>query len=134
MNMDVVNTLLAAIPEVRAEQARVSEKRGRDPALGVTVSPDGFIAGAFPENARRRELEAKLMEFDEESLLKAEALFYFGRDRDGPFAQKLAFLRKLDEPKVRVVRTLLDKLYVCGQYFALAQAELQKQGLSLDAI
>jgi hypothetical protein len=100
---DVVNLILAAIPEIRAERAR------------------------------RDRLRQELLSFDE-SLLRAEAVLYFGRDRDVSFGDKLAYLRGLEEAREVIVSTLLEKVPACARYFAQAMANLQNEGLALEAV
>jgi hypothetical protein len=87
-----------------------------------------------PENVRRTELRTRLLSFDDESLLQAEALYYYGRDRDLPFRQKLDYLRRLDEPKEQIVSTLLEKLPACARCFAQAEADLRQEGLSIETV
>jgi hypothetical protein len=103
-NQAVIQAILAAIPQIRVERAR------------------------------RDRLRQELLAFDEESLLRAEAVMYDGRDRDVSFQEKLAYLRRLAEPKDWIIGTLLEKLPACARYFAQAQADLQKEGLSLDGV
>jgi hypothetical protein len=118
---DVVNLILAAIPEIRAERARRRE-HGTD----RTEMP--------VENVRSTELRNQLLSFDDESLLRAEAVLYFGRDRDVSFGDKLAYLRSFKEAKEVIVSTLLEKVPVCARYFAQAMADLPREGLSLEAV
>jgi hypothetical protein len=101
---EIINAILAAIPEIRAE--RVHRDRVRQ----------------------------QLLSFDDESLLRAEAALYYGRDRDVSFSEKLAYLRSLKEAKEVIVSTLLEKVPACARYFAQAMTDLQNEGLALEAV
>jgi hypothetical protein len=128
MTRDVVHAILTALPEIQAERARLNREHGSDRTgdIDLTRLP--------PENVRNTELRTHLLSFDDESLLGAEALMYYGRDRDVTFREKLAYLRRLDEPKDWIVGTLLEKLPACARYFAQAMADLPREGLSLEAV
>ena len=132
MTHDVVQTILTALPEVQADRARLNrERRDRPPDLVPATMPS--------ENVRRNELRRALMSFDAESLLKAEALYYYGRDGgdmtfDMTFVETLEYLRGLDEPKDWIVSTLLEKLPACALCFAQAEADLRKKGLSIETV
>jgi hypothetical protein len=128
MTHAVVHAILTAIPAIQAERARLHSERG------VTRPPDHRLTQMPPENVRRTELRTRLLSFDDESLLKAEALYYYGRDRDGTFREKLDDLRRRGEPKEWIVSTLLEKLPAWEMCFAHAQADLRKEGLSLETV
>jgi hypothetical protein len=125
---DVVNLILAAIPEIRAERTRLDRRHGIDQTDNIDLTE-------LPvEDTRSTRLRAELMSFDEESLLRAEAAMYYGRDCDVAFHEKLACLRRLGEPKELIVGTLLEKLPACARYFAQAMTDLQNEGLALEAV
>ena len=125
---DIVHAILTAIPHIQAERARLNHERG------VARPPDNRLTQMPSENVRESELRTRLMLFDDESLLKAEALYYYGRDGDLTFRKKLDDLRRRGEPKEWIVSTLLEKLPAWEMCFEHAQDRLQKAGLSLETV
>jgi hypothetical protein len=128
MTRYILHALLTARPQIQAEHARLTHERG------VARPSDNRLAQMLPENVRRTQLRTRLMSFDDETLLKAEALYYYGRDGDSSFRKKLAFLRRLGESKEQIVSTLLEKWPAWEMCFANAEDRLRKAGLSLEAV
>lgn len=136
MTKDVVQAVLAAIPDIQAEEDRLNREYGIDPTKGIDLFTDRSAwERTFEENPHIQELEQRLLGFDEESLLKTEALMYYGRDREPcRFREKLDSLRSHLDSKAEIVRTIMEKIPACGLYFEEAQRKLQREGLSIDAI
>jgi hypothetical protein len=128
MIRDVVRLILAAVSALQAERPRFDRGQGSD------LPPDGDLARVPASTTRRTELRTALMLFDDETLLKTEALYFYGRDRDLTFRQNLDHLRRLGEPKDWIVTTLLEKLPACAMCFTQAEADLRQEGLSIETV
>jgi hypothetical protein len=74
------------------------------------------------------------MGFDQESLLWAEALFFYGRDRDARFSEKLRDLRSRAETKSKIVEIILNKIPAWTDSICEAISRLKKEGLSITMI
>jgi hypothetical protein len=129
MIADLIRLLLASVSVLQAESAARSA-RGQD----LDWPDDDDLTGVLAHSACEDDLRTTLMPFDRETLLKVETLYYYGRDRDLTFREKLEYLRRSDEPKEWIVSNLLGKWPAWEMCFAHAQARLRKEGLSLETV
>lgn len=136
MLKDVVRAVLAAIPEIQAERDCLDRAAGIIPTEETDLFTDrSTVERTFEENTHEEELEQRLLAFGEESLLKAEALMYYGRDCEPcTFHGKLDYLRSRRVSKTEIVRTIMEKIPACGGYFENAQRKLQEENISLEDI
>ncbi len=136
MTKNVVQALLAAIPAIEAENNRLDEEYGTQNKVGIDLFNDRKqIERTFAKNAHEDRLEQRLMAFDDESLLKAETLMYYGRDRERcTFREKLNYLRSRRDSRHEIVRTIMEKIPACGEYLVVGQSKLRREGLSVDMI
>ena len=131
MTNDVVQAILAAIPKILAEEARLDKKHGIDPSKNSTL----MSAGDGEENVHETALESQLMSFDDESLLKALALVYYGQEHPKrKFEPMLYHFRKREMSKSELVQKLMEKVRSCPRYFAAAETCLERYGLSIRKI
>ena len=130
----VLGLLMEYQPRIEEESKRLDAKHGIDRSMGIDFFAENSIARRCEENAVETELQDRLMECDEETLLKVMALYYYGRDRDGSkYAEKLAYFRGR-ERKEGIVRTIMEKQPAWHKNFGIAIAALHKEGLDLDNI
>lgn len=135
MITDVIRAIQDAIPKIRSEEFRLDRKHGIDRTKGFDLFAEKSIERAFEDNVHEKELEETLMACDQESLLKVEALMYYGRDNDGStFTQKLEYLREHYDSKAMIVRTMLEKLPALTRYLQKGEAKLRESGMSVDTI
>jgi hypothetical protein len=128
MTKDVMQMVLATIPDISAEEDRLDHEYGIDPTQAIDLFNDRpALERAFEENSHDEELQQRLLGFDEESLLKAEALMYYGRDRDDcTYREKLDYFRGRRDSKAEIVRTIIEKIPACRGYFEEAERKLRK--------
>jgi alpha-glucuronidase len=121
-------------PKIEAEDARLDAKHGIDRSMGIDFFAENSIARRFEENEVETELHARLMECDEDTLLKIMALYYYGRDRDGStYAETLNYFRGREQ-KEGIVRTIMEKQPAWQHEFGIAIAALRNEDLDLDKI
>src|SRR4051812_19252411 len=122
MTERVVRMILEWLPYVEIEDRRLEEHH-------VNVE--------LRENVSGMQLQQRLLAaFDEESLLKAEALLEYGGGDGGggAFAERLASCRQRRQDKGAVVWAILGMLPDCRERVALAKDRLLREGLSLDTL
>lgn len=129
--LDGVKEILKAIPAIGAEEVRLDEKHGIDPTMGLQLFDEQSTIRLLETNREAEKLRAYLGTMDYETLLKLEALMYFGRDRDAPFAEKLDAFRRRKEARADIVRTILEKVPTCGRYFADGVERLLEEGVEV---
>ena len=135
MNTTIFNDIIELLPPIEREDQRLDEEHGINKELGLNVFDPNVIKRFFDENERESELEKRLMTYDYETLLKAEALLYYGRDHESTkYADKLAYFRGLEDSKEEIVRTIMEKLASFHNYITYALRKLQREGLTMENI
>ena len=132
--LDGVGEILKAIPAIEAEGVRLDAKHGIDQGVGLRLFDEQSTIRMLESNREADKLRAYLGSMDYETLLKLEALMYFGRDRDATFAEKLDFFRRRREARSDIVRTILEKVPACGRYFADGVERLLEEGADVNAL
>ena len=79
-------------------------------------------------------LKAFLATMAYETILKLEALMYFGRDRDATFTEKLDYFRRRKDARSDIVGAILEKVPACGRYFSDGVDRLLEEGVDLDSL
>jgi len=135
MNTAIFNDIIELLPRIEREDERLDEEHGINKELGLNVFDPNVIKRVFDENEREAELDKRLMTYDYETLLKAEALLYYGRDRESTkYTEKLAYCRNLKDSKAEIVRTIIEKLAAFHHYITYALRKLQQEGLTIESI
>jgi len=132
--LDGVREILKAIPAIQAEDARLDEKHGIDLAAGLRLFDEQSTIRMLEINREADKLREYLGTMDYETLLKLEALMYFGRDRDATFAEKLDAFRRRREARSDIIRTILEKVPACGRYFVDGVERLQEEGTEVSSL
>ena len=89
-----------------------------------------MIARSHEENKAKTDLEKMLMTYDDESLLMAKALLYYGRnDKPSAFKNELDRLRSRKAPKEEIVGTIMGKLPAFKVYIESALRKFKVEGL-----
>jgi len=132
--LDGVREILKAIPAIQAEDARLDEKHGIDLAAGLRLFDEQSTIRMLEINREADKLREYLGTMDYETLLKLEALMYFGRDRDATFAEKLDSFRRRREARSDIIRTILEKVPACGRYFVDGVERLQEEGTEVNSL
>ena len=132
--LDGVREILKAIPAIQAEDARLDEKHGIDLAAGLRLFDEQSTIRMLEINREADKLREYLGTMDYETLLKLEALMYFGRDRDATFAGKLDAFRRRREARSDIIRTILEKVPACGRYFVDGVERLQEEGTEVNSL
>lgn len=132
--LESVTEILKAIPAIGAAEVRLDEKHGIDPRSGLRLFDPQTMIRMLEINQEAERLKTYLRTVDYETLLKLEALMYFGRDRDATFAEKLEYFRRRKEARSDIVRTVLEKLPACGRYFSDAVDRLLEEGVDLNSL
>jgi hypothetical protein len=136
MLMDVLRDVLEAMPRIEAEDARLDEVHGITP-----IPPDGQFREMqwdsprlLEHNVHTEELERKLMTHDTQSLLKMEALLYYGRGDYDSFDDAVRYFRGMDGGTFEPIRTILEKLTVLREYVDRARRRLEAEGRSIETL
>lgn len=132
--LESVSEILKAIPAIEAGEVRLDEKHGIDPTIGLRLFDAKTMIRMLEINQEAEKLKAYLGSIDYETLLKLEALMYFGRDRDATFAEKLEYFRRRKEARSDIVRTVLEKVPACGRYFSDAVERLLEEGADVNSL
>ena len=132
--LECVGAILRAIPAIEAAAVRLDEKHGIDPTIGLRLFDPKSTIRMLEINQEAEKLKAYLWTVDYETLLKLEALMYFGRDRDASFAEKLENFRRRKEARSDIVRTVLEKVPACGRYFSDAVERLLEEGADVNSL
>ena len=131
--LDAVGEVLRAIPAIGAADVRLDEKHGIHPALGLRLFDAGTAMRMLEVNQETEKLKAYLGSVEYETLLKLEALMYYGRDRDATFAEKLEHCRRRKEARSDIIRAIVEKVPACGRYFCDAVERLLEEGADVTA-
>jgi hypothetical protein len=129
-----VSEILRAIPAIEAAEVRLDEKHGIDPTIGLRLFDAKTMIRMLESNQEAEKLKTYLGTIDYETLLKLEALMYFGRDRDATFVEKLEHFRRRKEARSDIVRTVLEKVPACGRYFSDAVERLLEEGVDVNSL
>ena len=132
--LECVGAILRAIPAIEAAAVRLDEKHGIVPTIGLRLFDPKSTIRMLEINQEAEKLKAYLWTVDYETLLKLEALMYFGRDRDASFAEKLEYFRRRKEARSDIVRTVLEKVPACGRYFSDAVERLLEEGAVVNSL
>ena len=132
--LESVSEILKAIPAIEAAEVRLDEKHGIDPTNGLRLFDAKTMIRMLEVNQEAETLKTYLGSIDYETLLKLEALMYFGRDRDATFAEKLEYFRRRKEARSDIVRTVLEKVPACGRYFSDAVERLLEEGADVNSL
>ena len=132
--LDGVKEILRTIPAIEAENVRLDEKHGIEPVLGLCLFDQKSAIRMLEINQEAEKLKAFLATMDYETVLKLEALMYFGRDRDATFAEKLDYFRRRKDARSDMVGAILEKVPACGRYFSDAVERLLEEGVDLDSL
>jgi hypothetical protein len=132
--LESVSEILRAIPAIGAAAVRLDEKHGIDPTIGLRLFDPQSTIRLLDVNQEAEKLKTFLATIDYETLLKLEALMYFGRDRDATFAEKVELCRRRKEARSDIVRTVLEKVPACGRYFSDAVERLLEDGVDVRAL
>ncbi len=132
--LDGVREILKAIPAIEAENVRLDGKHGIDQAAGLRLFDEQSTIRMLETNREADKLRAYLGSTDYETLLKLEALMYFGRDRDATFAEKLDSFRRRREARSDIIRTILEKVPACGRYFVDGVERLLEEGTDVNSL
>lgn len=132
--LDSVSEILKAIPAIQAAEVRLDEKHGIDPAIGLRLFDPKSAIRMLESNHAAEELKRHLSTIDYDTLLKLEALMFFGRDRDATFPEKVESCRRRKEARSDIVRTLLEKVPACGRYFSDAVERLREEGADVHSL
>jgi len=132
--LDGVKEILRSIPAIEAEDVRLDEKHGIEPVMGLRLFDQKSAIRLLETNQESEKLKAFLATMDYETVLKLEALMYFGRDRDATFAEKLEHLRRRKDARSDIVGAILEKVPACGRYFSDAVERLLEEGADLNAL
>jgi hypothetical protein len=132
--LESVSEILRAIPAIEAAEVRLDEKHGIDPTIGLRLFDAKTMIRMLEINQEAEKLTTYLRSIDYETLLKLEALMYFGRDRDATFAEKLEYFRRRKEARSDIVRTVLEKVPACGRYFSDAVERLLEEGADVNSL
>lgn len=132
--LDGVRAILKAIPAIVAEDVRLDEKHGIARAVGLRLFDEQSTIRMLEINREADKLREYLGSTDYETLLKLEALMYFGRDRDATFAEKLDACRRRREARSDIIRAILEKVPACGRYFVDGVERLLEEGTDANAL
>ena len=132
--LECVGAILGAIPGIETAAVRLNEKHGIDPTTGLRLFDPQSTIRMLDINQEAEKLKAYLSTVDYETLLRLEALMYFGRDRDASFAEKLEYFRRRKEARSDIVRTVLEKVPACGRYFSDAVERLREEGADVHSL
>ncbi len=132
--LEGVKGILRAIPAIAAEEVRLDEKHGIERTTGLQLFDAASTIRLLEINQEAEKLKAYLGTIEYETLLKIQALMYFGRDRDATFPEKLDALRGRKAARMDIIRTILEKVPVCGRYFTEAVERLWEEGVELDSL
>ena len=132
--LESVSEILRAIPAIQAAEVQLDEKHGIDPAVGLRLFDPKSTIRMLESNQAAETLKRYLSTVDYETLLKLEALMFFGRDRDATFAEKLESCRRRKEARSDIVRTLLEKVPACGRYLSDAAERLLEEGVDVHSL
>jgi len=91
------------------------------------------IQCAFETGPEEEKLESYMNALDYNTLLKIEALMYYGRD-GGKVDDKIRYLSKLKELKEIIINTILEKCPSYRAYFNEAIKKLKRSGIELDSL
>jgi len=132
--LESVSEILRAIPAIEAAEVRLDEKHGIDPTIGLRLFDAKTMIRMLESNQEAEKLKTYLGTIDYETLLKLEALMYFGRDRDATFVEKLEHFRRRKEARSDIVRAVLEKVPACGRYFSDAVERLLEEGADVNSL
>ncbi len=132
--LESVSEILRAIPAIEAAAVRLNEKHGIDPAIGLRLFDPQSTIRMLDVNQEAERLKRYLSIVDYETLLKLEALMYFGRDCDSPFAETVERCRRRREARSDIVRAVLEKVPACARYFSDAVERLVEEGVDVNAL
>ncbi|NJD90412.1 MAG: hypothetical protein FIA91_02680 [Geobacter sp.] len=125
--------LIDAARRAATEDLMLDEKHGIDASCGINPFEENVIKRAFEINLQEEQIEEYLTELDTDTLLKLEALMYFGRD-GGVLAEVEKYFAELDEDKEEIVRTIIEKRAAYPSYFERAISNLKKSGVNVENI
>ncbi len=132
--LESVSEILRAIPAIQAAEVQLDEKHGIDPAIGLRLFDPKSTIRMLESNHETETLRRYLSTVDYETLLRLEALMFFGRDRDSTFAEKVEACRRRKEARSDIVRTLLEKVPACGRYFSDGVERLLEEGADVKSL
>ena len=124
--------ILKAMPLIFQVEEKLDKKFGIDRSLGINPFDKKVIKRFYEKNAEEEKLKKYLKALNYETLLKIEAVLYFGREKEEDINEVILELAKLNEPKNDIIDTILEKLYACERYFPRAIAKAKKFGIDLN--
>ena len=128
-----INRLIQLSALADAEERRLEEKRGLDTSLGFDPFDPEATEWAFEPGHEKKKLQNYLNQLDDDTLLKLEALMYFGRDEDD-FQEILRDLSDRNESKREIVKTIVEKRSAYPVYFQKALNALKEKSVDIDSI
>ena len=127
-----IEKILKAIPLIFKDNEKLNKKYGIDTSSFINPFDKKVIKRFYEKNAEEEKLKKYLEALNYETLLKIEAVLYFGREKENDINEIILELAELNEPKNDIIDTIIEKIYACERYFPRAIAKAKKLGIDLN--
>lgn len=135
--LEHINYLVQASANADVEDQALAQKHGISTGSWINPLDSKVIEWTFEDRKEVRKIEAYLKELDYDTLLKLEALMYFGRDRGRTlkrFQETLRYLATLGEQKDEIIETIIEKRGAYPVYFQGGLEVFRRKGVDPDSI
>jgi hypothetical protein len=123
--------LIDAARRAATEDQILDKKHSIDASCGINPFEENVIKRAFEINLQEEQIEEYLNELDSDTVLKLEALMYFGRD-GGSLTEVERYFIELGEEKEEIIRTIIEKRAAYPFYFERAISNLKNSGVNAE--
>jgi SpoVK/Ycf46/Vps4 family AAA+-type ATPase len=128
-----IKWLIDAAARADLEDQALDRKYSIDSSLGINPFDPEVIKRAFEINIEEDQIGEYLNGLDYDTLLKLEALMYFGRD-GGTLKDHEQYFKELEDSKDEIIRTIVEKRAAYPKYFERAISRQKEAGIDINNI